>query len=455
MIFHNDALRPVCILLWASLFALTLPACAGQPLSDEDLEDELEDELSDVADEQGQQVAMEGDESACLGQIIPPRGAHGRQYQQETVISDELSIDEVQTLATERLRDRLCQGILCGMMEQQISIWESNQGGGYRCAMAIIRADQLEEWKRRVETDLGERLVEHAHDVVANLSESLNGEIPRITVSHIRDHGIPGGLRSEWLHRHLQYAMEQADAHVVPVQPNWSGHGLPDRVDGVITAQITPMQGLEASLEVSWQLRGIDRIYAGRAINFPEVVAPDIDRSTYLPSFDNLNPSDKVALHFDSRDGGGLCHGQTTEVWLETAEDMHVRLINLYGRDGGLVIFPAVPGSDDVVRAGVPVSIGQFQAIQHGDIGVERFLVVASPTPEGLGRFETVDQFCRLPGTMAGQLQLGHNLPHGKDTHLFETGFRLMRGEGCEGYQVDPRHVEAVSSVIDSAPSCW
>lgn len=454
MTFYGRYVVRICTLV-ALLFGLS---CSGPQAAQQDTNDDLAEAASTTETVDGEATPdAEGgdDESECLGKLTPPRGAHGRQYEQETAIADDETLEEVKQRARTDLRDRLCQGVLCSAIEQHVTIWEADQSAGFRCAMAIVPADKLRAWTERVETEIGTRIAEHAHEVVDGLRESLGGDTPRVTIAEIRDHGVPGGLRSEWLHSHLQYAVERAEAHVVPLQPNWSGHGLPDRVDGVLSAQIVPMQGVEASLEVSWEIEGKDRVFTGQAMSFPEVIAPDIDRSTYLPDLDGIADSDQVALHFDSRDGGGLCHGQQTEVWLETAQDMHVRLLNLYGTDNGLVIFPATSNSDGVVEAGQPVSIGEFEAMQHGDIGVERFLVIASPTREGLGRFASADEFCRLPSTMARDFQQGHNLPHGDDVHLFETGFRLMTDDECTGFELSQEHTQAYEQVLESAPSCW
>lgn len=388
-----------------------------------------------------------------MGNLVPPRGARGSSTLQETAFSKTETFEELKAKARTQLRDRLCQGILCSMIEQNITTWKTSEGGGYRCVMVVIGKSHLDEWKQLVETQLGERLKDRALAVVGKLRDQLDGKKPRITIAKISDHGVPGGPRSEWLHRHMQYALEHASATVVPLQPDWSGRGLPNKVDGVVDAQITPMGGVEKSLEVLWNVKTADQILSAQGLKFPSAIAPDVDESTYLPPL-NVS-SDKVAIHFDAREGGGLCHGQKTELWLETAEDMHVRVLNLYGKTGGTVIFPIQEGDDDVVKAGEPVSLGEFEAMKVGDIGVERFLVIASPTKKGLGKYASADKFCRLPFTMAKELQYGQKLPEGKNTHLTETGFRLMSGEECKLFQVDENKVSAMRQALKGAPKCW
>lgn len=393
-----------------------------------------------------------GDESACLGRLTPPRGAGGASYIQETVFSSTDGIEQVKQTARTELRDRLCQGILCSMIDQNINIWKSEEDGGYRCVMAVIKKAHLDEWVARVETQLGERLADRAGVVVERFKEDL-GRPPRVAIAKIPDQGIPGGPRSEWLYGNLQYALEQASAEVVPLQPNWSGQGIPHKVDGVVLATISDLGGAEAMMEVRWKIKSADRVFSAEAVSFPQVVAPDVNDATFLPAL-NIG-SDKVSIHFDAREGGGLCNGQNTELWLETTEDLYVRVINLYGKVGGLVIFPVQEGDDDLVEAGQPVSLGKFDAMKTGEIGVERFLVLASPTREGLGKFAAADHFCRLMPTMAREMQYGRDLPEGEGLELTETGFRLMSGEECSEFSVSEQKLAATRKALQSAPKCW
>jgi hypothetical protein len=397
--------------------------------------------------------AQPSDESACLGKLTPPRGAGGAGYRQETAYSTTDSLEQVERNARAKLRDKLCQGILCSMIEQNISIWETKQSGGYRCVMAVIKVDHVAEWKARVEIDLGDQLTDRARSVIERLRMKLDGDTPRVTIAKIADHGVPGGPRSEWLYRNLQYALEQASAEVVPLKSDWSGQGLPGKVDGVVHTRIISLGGTEATLEVLWKIKTLDQVFTAEAARFPEMIAPKINDATYLPPL-NVG-SDKIAIHFDAREGGGLCHGQETELWLETTEDMHVRVINLYGKSGGIVIFPIQEGDDDVIKAGQPVSLGKFEAMQVGEIGVERFLVIASPKRKDLGKFASADHFCRMPFSMAGQFQRGENLPRGKDLHMTETGFRLMSGEDCAGIEVSDAKVAATKQALNSVGACW
>lgn len=475
----NHPTRPIWIILSAALLTYGVIACSTSSFVPDELAEEMEkaeeaqkaqerDALEDD-DSSGEfaaadEVPMEGvgsDESECLGNLVPPRGAGGRQYAQETAISDTESFETLTERARGDLRDRLCQGVLCGQIEQYITIWEPQQSEGYRCVMAVIEQERFEEWKRDINSDLRQRLEAPAQDVVNRMQEALGNDTLRLTLHEIEDHGVAGGLRAEWFANHLQAALDRASAHVIPLDPSWSGQGIPDRADGVVTARIIPMGGVDDTLEVSWQVESAQRIFSGQSgdngtLSFPEVIAPDIDRSTYLPPFPVDLDDDEVRLHFDRREGGGLCSGQKTELWLHTVnQDMHVRVINLYGSNQGNVIFPSMDTTDDFIEAGQPVSLGEFEAVQYGDIGVERFLVIASPTREGLSQFESVNQFCRLPSSMAGELQQGYNLPHGDNTYLFETSYRLMDGEECANFNPDKDHLEMVKQAIDAAPSCW
>ncbi len=468
-IFHRCYL--VVIFITAISFAITACSTGDSAQQQADDTDAVEDEdgldESDPGvtdDDSGETAAIDGvpprgepadqeGEDVCTGQINPPRGAAGRAYFPNTAISDSTPFDELEHQARSELRDQICQGVLCDTVERGIQIWQRKEGGGYRCVMAIIERDILDEWSREVESTLPARLAERGHEPIDALRETTGNDTPRVTIAEITDHGVPGGPRAEWLHRGLERALDDVGAHVVPRRPDWSGYGVPDDVDGVVRAEITELSGTERPLEVSWKVRNSDRILRGEPLQLPEVATPAVDEASHLPNLD-INDSE-LGLLFDSRDGGGLCDGQATELWLETAEDMYVRVLNLYGNRSGHAIFPATTDEDAFIPAGDPVSLGQFRAMRHGDIEAERFLVIASPDRESLERYASIDQFCRLPSSLAHELQHGRDLPGGDDVYFYETGFRLMDSDECDGFDFQEREREQILEIVGSAPTCW
>lgn len=431
----------------------------GEPREDEEVvESELDEDRPadseteiaaatgvDVPEDEVDEPADEPDEDDCLGTRQPPRGAEGTAYLQEQQIARDKTVQKLEQQAREELRDRVCQGVLCDAVEQQIDIWETNDTGTYRCAMAVVQRAELEEWKRRVQTDIGDRIIQQGSNTVETLREATEQEEPRIAVGDVYDDGVPGGRRAEWVAGRFRYALDRLGATIVS--------NIED-AESVVEAELQQVR--DERMELTWEVHHEDWITPGDPVEFPEVAAPDMSDADGLPRLDL--ESNKLRLHLeDSRDGGGLCHGQRSRLLLETEQNMHVRVLNLFGNRGGRVIYPAHPEEDDFVEAGEPVSLGEFQAIRSGDNDIERFVVIASTDREGLGRFASVDRFCRLPGTMAHNIQFGREapVPGGDNVHFEATGFRLMDGEGCESYHISEREEKQLGKIIAQAPGCW
>ncbi len=461
----STSYRWVSCTAFLSLLIFAIASCGSSDLAelDGDLSElaekpDGEDGDADSSDSEtaalgGVPAAQDG-EDVCLGDIVPPRGAAGRAYFPATAVSQTAPFEELDRRARQQILDDVCiENVPCDTIEREVQIWERHEGAGYRCVMAIIDRQTRDEWIREVESSLPDRLVDRGQDVIGTLRGIAENDSPRVTIAEITDRGAPGGPRAEWLHRSIERALHQMDVHVIARRPDWSGYGVPDNVDGVIRAEIAALDEEHNPIEISWKVRSADRILRGESLVLPDFATPNVDEASHLPRLD-IN-DDEVSLLFDSRDGGGLCHGQRTELWLETDEDMHVRVFNLYGNRSGHAIFPAIPGDDDLVRSGVPVSLGQFRAMRHGDIGAERFLVIASPNPESLDRYSSIDRFCRLPSSLAHSLQHGQDLPNSGDVYFHETGFRLMDGEECAEFSFDEREKQQILDIVRSAPSCW
>jgi hypothetical protein len=397
-------------------------------------------------------TSQPSDESECLGKLQPPRGAGGSGYLQETVVSATESAEDVADQAREKLQQRVCQGMYCAFIDQHIQDWKIEQSKGYRCAMAVVKVEHRREWKRRVETRLSARLAKGAKKVVQKLRSGA-GAPPRVSIHEIVDYGVAGGVRAEWLHSHMSKAFDDASAHMRSIDPTWSGHGIPENVDAYVNATIIPMRGHEKTFEVQWKLHTLNRVIPGPSVRFPAAVAPDVENAVRLTPLQVR--SDKVGIHFDARAGGGLCHGQKTRLLIEADERMHVRVINLYGRNQGTVIYPATRQQSDVIKPGQPVNIGQFTAIKTGDLDGERFLVIAAEDKDDLGKFASLDRFCRLPSSMAGKFQRGKQLPSGDGLELTATSYRLVDDDVCKGASVSQRDIRRTKQALASAPDCW
>lgn len=383
------------------------------------------------------------DPGACSGELVPPTG-----YHQETAY-EPLSTVNAQDVAVERartrLRDRLCQGFRCEQVDGLVQTWRVAEDGKQACVMAVASRQRVAALYTEPRQEL-ERALEAMAGEIARSAGGAAG--PVIVIDGITDNGVKGGQRAEWFHGLVLSALGKTSARTISTPDRWSGLGMPEGVDGVIESQIIVLPGQEAMLEVSLRVTLGDVVRGLGSVQFPQAIAPAMDTETYLPPLPR--GTGKIALHMDTRPGGALCHGQKTELWLEASEPLYVRIINLYGKgDGALVIYST---GEETLPVHRPISLGAFQAIKATEVPVERFLVIASPTLEGLERFAELGEACRLPGTMAAQLNQGRTLPVGTLDYLASTDYRLMGGEECREYSSVP---EGDLSAISQLPSCW
>lgn len=361
--------------------------------------------------------------SKCHGNRVPPTN-----YLQETafVPAGSGASEEAGRLAAAKLRDRICQGYRCSELAPMITLWNTESDALQVCAMAVIKDSDVAEFKSAPRNQLDADLAERAAQLVRNVG--AKGEA-RIGFDNITDMGVDGGPRAEWLIDRMTAALSKHGALIAHVPADWSGLGVPDGVDAVLRANITPMHGREAMLEVTWKIQLPRGLKAVDAIAFPELIGPSINPLSQLPALAGVNPA--ISLRFDARPGGGLCEGQTTELRLETSKALHVRVVNLFG-DGsqGMVIY----ASDGKVSPQQTLSLGEFQVVKATDVPVERFLVLGSETEEGLGYFDDVSAPCRIPGGHATQLSANRGLPDGAKNFTTSRSYRILEGDECSSF---------------------
>lgn len=384
------------------------------------------------------------DPQACRGNLVPPTG-----YHQETafeVLTTPNASEVALSRARTRLLERICQGYRCDQVAAMITTWKADDDGDQACVMAVVKRDQVAalyaEPRREMEAEL-QRLAADSFKAFV-----VDGRAPSIVIDTINDNGVNGGPRVEWLHGLMLTALGNHGFTTRHRPDRWSGLGLPNGVDGVLRGKIVVLPGQEAMLEFSLELDLGETVRGIGAMRFPQAIAPEMDRETYLPALP-VNRGE-VALHMDTRPGGALCNGQNTELWIETSSPLFVRVINLYGKgDGALVIYSS---GNETLPTNRPISLGQFQAVKATEVAVERFLVVAAPTLAGLERFDTLDGVCRLPKTMAWELHNGKNLPASARDYFASTDYRLMSGDECSEFgEVPPGNL----AVFNELPSCW
>ena len=364
----------------------------------------------------------------CKGNLVPPGG-----WQQATAFEDLSApgaVGEASVAARRKLLDKLCGGgSNCDALDARISIWKTGQGGGQACAMAVIETSDLEAWRRGATSLEGlEKALLHA------AAELLEGQKdPVVTIDKIIDGGAAGGARAEWLEQRMARALGKVGGAVKDVPRAWNGQGLPPGVDVVVDAvAVSRNEAQRSVIEVNWSARkrgkrGFEKVVAAPVV-FPADAAPrvGVSKAPLPPS------SPDLSVRLETQRGGSLCLGERTQLWLYSSRDMHVRVFDLYGEGDALLLFPNEDHPDDRVRAGEAIPLGGklgFEAIPAEGSEVERFLVIAAPTPRELGRFESFKGYCRVPSTSSARLHRGESIPVGATAA--SDSFRLIERDDC------------------------
>lgn len=389
------------------------------------------------------------------GQFVPPNG-----YEQETAFADANDPDGTQKAtdsARNRLIERLCgSGSNCDALSAGSSIWKTGKGGGKVCSMVVIDRVDVDKWRKAATSaaNLDKDLVNAAAEL---LTEKLGGrKKPNVAVHQVIDGGVPGGERAEWLGGRMNRALDKAGAQVREIPRSWNGKGFPRGVDILIegkTASRTEQQ--KNIVEVIWKARVFDRsgtiLKTAKAVSFPADAAPEL--TTVVEALPPSDPSLSVRIE-SGHSGGGLCIGEQTQLWLHSAENLYVRVFDLYGQDGALLLYPNPDKPDGKILAGETIPLGGsggFEAVPSPGSEVERFLVIAAPSQKALGRFKDYKGYCRVPSHLASQLHKAQGIPKG--ARAASDGFRLNKGDQCsEGPDAATR--KAQFEALMGLPEC-
>jgi len=383
------------------------------------------------------------------------------------------ALDAAMQTAQERLRVRICVGAdqdktaadACSFLAAKIEPWKTGSNGRDTCASAVIKRQYIEEWTR-VATDLDsfdQHLAASATQLVqAARARPVKGSPAgpaRIALAAVYDDNdaephknqLPGGRRADWLASRFKTHFASTGG-VLPRPKAWADPGpAPDGVDLVVVGHMWKRGGVQVPrVDVSWTAYAPD----GRQIEassgwFPEAAAPAPPQST--PP--ELPTSSGLFLSMDSDHHGSICAGETTQLWLKSTEALHVRVFDLYGQGGAILLFPE-RGRSDLVPAGKTIPLGGeggFEAVPLPGMDSERYLVIAAPTLAGLGRFASAKDACKLSPEEGAALHLGKGLPPGAKTAV--TGYRILQGASCPRTP-SPEHAKAALDAIARLPVC-
>ena len=385
------------------------------------------------------------DQWHCGDELMPPHG-----FQQDTAFVDGLTNDARERAienATKKLTARLCGNASaadCKSLEENAKSWRTGSNATGVCAMAVIDDQDLEKWKY---ADLDQKLGQAAGELLGGL-----GPDKRVAVDRIRDLGVPGGQRADWLRVHMERFLGDRGA-LTDIPKGWAGDGQPPGVDVIVRCDLFARveQGVP-TLEADWVATGPGtRRVRSSPVSFREDVAPAGPAHAAEPS---LPESAGISVRLDAMRGGSLCAGDRTQIWLKSEENTRVRVFDLYGDAAALTIFPNEDQADSLVAAGQSVALGGpqgFEAVPVPGSDQERFLVLAAPNEAALGRFKSAKGTCRVPPDLARQLHAGKGIPPG--VKVASTGYRLESGKACPT-PVPRDKRDGVAIAIQSLPVC-
>lgn len=376
------------------------------------------------------------EDSKCLGNRIPPTN-----YLQETAfvaVGEPNAAEAAKIKAVGRLRDRICQGYRCSEIEPRITLWNTQQDAVQVCAMAVVKASDVDSFIAAPRASFDQDLIQVAQELEAVL---LTAKLKRVSIDSVHDLGMDGGQRAEWLVDRISAALSGTKLQLVRLPRGWDGLTLPKGVDAVLQGRVTRLHGRESMLEVTWNLDMGTQLKTASPVTFPELIGPVVETADLVTLPED---NDKVSLRFDARPGGALCNGQTTEMKLATAEPLQARVLNLYGDGEALLIWGGA------TKAGEPASLGDFMAVkQEGGPPAERFLVVAAKHGPDLGVYANAPIPCRIPKADARNLHEGRGVPAAAHPYTTSRTYRIMDGPDCSKFETPP------AASVDGLPMCW
>lgn len=393
------------------------------------------------------EVAESADEWGCGGDLVPPSG-----WQQETAF-EQTSTPGARELASQhagaKLRERLCTTLAdCDYLNAHIRTWRTGSSAKDTCAMAVIKSEELDEWRglSRTLANLDGKLKAAAGELL----KAGSNPTQRVAIDRVVDMGVPGGQRADWLRARMEREL-QRHATIIGAPRGWAGDGVPPGVDIVVRAEVVARteNGIP-SLESNWVAisRSGGRIRSA-PVTFPETASPHAPGSPPPPT---IPESEGISVRMDSGRGGSICAGERTQLWLKSDSAVSVRVFDLYGEGEAILMYPNEDQPNAHVAAAQTVALGGalgFEAVPTPGSEVERFLVVAAPNEAALGALGKVKGTCRVSAARAKQLHRGQGLPPG--ARLATTGYRLTKGGTCPP-AVAQRDGEV--QAIQSLPEC-
>ncbi len=377
--------------------------------------------------------------------------------------------DQAFDAARRQLLRRLCgDRVDCSGVAAKVKRWKTGTSRGRLCVMATVLKRDEREWLLRqgssapLEAGLRAAALELFEAVEARRKghSRFTQERPAVAIGEIRD-GVPvGGARALWVQGRIEEALQEAGFLLVEMKSEAGGRRATGRSDVLVTAQLNQrLEGLADVFEVAMRgVMGGERIAMKPArcgLDAVRALEPPI--GALIPSFRREPLRDPgIQLDIETGRGGKLCEGDRTQITLTTDRTLHVRVFDIYARDGGLVIFPNHAVSDDRVVRSRPLALGgehAFDVFMVPGSEEERYIVLAAEKPEDLGVWGNLRDTCRLPPELVVQLLDTEKPGFPPRVRAMETGFRVVR-DGCAKPPPSAAKKQELVQDLASVPVC-
>jgi hypothetical protein len=395
----------------------------------------------------------------CGGPYVPPTDfdERGRPLLLEfAVASVPLAVGQahVEAQARAALVKSLCRlqdEATCAPLHGKAKIWGVARTPDTLCAMAVLPAVDLERWRTSLAPDLDAELRAAFAFVLppapptkpgdpdpsrARPLALLRGKADKptaiVVLGSVEDQGAPGGLRAEWLLGRVRSALGDLGVEMRDPPRGWDGsrppRGVQYAVRGALVERVDPKRQLPV-IEVTFvAVDAQGRKSAARPFEIPAALAPLPPRVVVAPP-----ATAGLTLHVETRAGGSLCPGDYTQLHVnnDSGDPLYVRVINLDASGEALLLFPNDEKVGDLVMPGKSAAISEegftIDGVAAGDR--ERYVVIGSRSPDGLGAFGAMRGVCRFRAGDAARLQKGERLAA---AYRSSTGFTILDEVRCK-----------------------
>lgn len=358
-----------------------------------------------------------------------------------------------------RFERRLCGGRFdCAPILQHMKPGGQGENASQVCYRVVALRDDVQAALARVASiaPLEVGLEAAARELVAELAR-LGVRGRRVVIGDVTDRGARGGDRSEWTLHVIERAVARSGLTVKKARRNrlrqivsygadvalfadLSERG--DRGVRVFEARLTAELGDGLRIPLSPASCGLDAV-VGAGVASPHGIGGQRPSRLDDPAID---------LALDTGDDGQICEGDTTQLHVSTTRPLHIRVFDIFGRDG-TAVFPNAHFATDVVRPDKPQPLGGpsgFEMIMSPGTDHERYLVIAGETLEDLGPWARFKDYCRLRPEQLSALLDTPREAFGRAL-VDDVSFRMKR-EGCPRQLTDAERQQVLATLPPLCP---